>query len=322
MFPKKDSCEMGNYINYTLWEKAIIKSYNLKTFDINYNASTIKLFGYKKKFSTGAYGSYGGFHIGDANDIPGLVESLLEFKKNKNPDYILIKADYDFFKDYTHYFKVDLSYSTYILELSNGVEYIWKKLLNKKTRNQTRKGLKQKLEVRFGYNELFEDYFKVISRCWRDLGTPTHSKIFHKNISDFYKDILRFIVIYYSSQPISAAMLIKADDTLHHPFAGTIKKFNNLSVNNVLYWSIIKWACNDNIKFWDMGRSPNKGGGAKYKLSWGAEEKQLYYYYMLKSYKHLPNYNKAGIKAATTLWKYAPLAIANKFGPYFIKNIL
>lgn len=314
--------KINNYIINSIWAESTKLIYNLKLVKITVGDSTIDLCKYKTLFSTAPYASYGGVWIKNENDIQGLIEELRKIKKQFNPNYILLKADSDYFKEFPGVFQLDLSYSTFILDLRNGKDEIWKQKLNKKTRNQTRKGLKQDLDIQLGEMELFEDYFSIISKCWRDLGTPTHSRSFHKAIVQGYGENSKLIVLYHNGKPVSTAMLLICKNTIHHPFAATIKKYNHLSINNVLYWEIIEFACKNKLEFWEMGRSPKGSGGAKFKLSWGAEEKQLYYYYLVNDKGDIPKYNNKLTKFATGVWKYFPLSIANYLGPKFIRKVL
>lgn len=310
-----------NFTDNQIWN-SIVKVYGLGFDTLSINSSKIYFSYTNNIYTTAPYASYGGVIINNKLDLNEIVNQIINLYKNKKLKYILLKTDYDYFNDFKNIFFCNLLYSTFILDLSIGIDRLWIEKLDKKTRNQVRKGLNQNIDVKFGHYELLKDYYLVISNCWRDLGTPTHSFEFHKSILHGFKSDCKIIVIYYKNKPVSAALLIIQENTIHHPFAGTIKKYNSMSLNNVLYWKIIEFACEKKLKYWDMGRSPKQSGGAKYKLSWGAEEKQLYYYYLTDSKSKIPNYSKKLIKIATYIWKFIPLILANKLGYYFIKNEL
>lgn len=311
-----------NYIGNDAWSNSAREVYNLKQTKIVTGNSIIDLFNNKKAFSTAPYASYGGVYIQSESDIPYLVYKLKKLSNLYDPVFILLKTNIDCFKDYTDIFQIDLSYNTFVLNLMDGAEKIWRNKLKDNTRSQTRKGLKQKLDIKVGHLELLDDYYKVISRCWRDLGTPTHSKDFHKAIIEGYGDSAYIILLYLNNQPASTALLLFGKNTIRNPFAGTIRKYNNLSINNVLYWKIIEFACNNGFSYWDMGRSPIGSGAEKYKLSWGAEQKQLYYYYLVRKKCNIPDNNSKYMKFAIQAWKFVPLPIANILGHKFIRNIL
>lgn len=249
------------------------------------------------------------------------MHQLTETLNRENAKYLLLKTRADLFSTFRQV-NVDRTYATFLLDLREGEERIWKDQLETKVRNQTRKGLNNPLSVRFGQQELLDNFFEVISTCWRDLGTPTHSKkLFMELLKGFGKDAM-LVVIYLKDKPVSAALLFLCKDTIHHPFAATIRRYNHLAINNVLYWKIIEFACQRNMAYFDMGRSPVGQGTYKYKISWGAKPQPLYYNYLIGENGSLPNYQNWMVKQATKAWSRLPLPIANALGPILIKEVL
>ena len=88
-----------------------------------------------------------------------------------------------------------------------------------------------------------------------------------------------------------------------------------------MYWEIIGHAIEKGISFFDLGRSKNDQGTAVYKKSWGAEEVQLYYYYLNKSSHQNEEENKI-VQFLIEIWKKLPLKIANFMGPKLIYKVL
>ena len=170
--------------------------------------------------------------------------------------------------------------------------------------------------------ELLDDFYAVISRCWRDLGTPTHSKAFFRSLVNGFGSRASFVVIRLNRRPVSCALLFMCGTTLHHPFAATIKEFNKLSINNVLYWKIIEFGCQKGLRYFDMGRSKKNQGTYLYKESWGAQAIPLYYHYLLGPSGSVPNYDSRLTKLATEIWKKLPVFLTNKLGPVFIRALI
>ena len=67
------------------------------------------------------------------------------------------------------------------IELNRDPEVLWNKY-NSKHRQTIRKAAKNGLEIRFGRMELLRDFYKVLSRGWRDLGTPIYSRRFFQYV--------------------------------------------------------------------------------------------------------------------------------------------
>lgn len=299
------------------WKKVVLKTYPLFSKEINFGNDKIILSGTKSMLVNSPYITDGGT----------LDESITLSKNDLNGITIPILLKYRFplkvSADIEHILVDD--YFTFSLDLRDGKENVWKNKVKSKTRNQVRKAQKANYTVKFGTLDLLDDFYSVISTAWRDLGTPTHSKDFYKNIieelgkSQAYS--AEFIVMYIEEKPVSAACLIQDPFAIHHPYAATLKQYNHLSLNNALYWEIICYAIEKGISFFDLGRSKKDQGTAPYKKSWGAEEVQLYYYYLNKSSHQNEEENKI-VQFLIQIWKKLPLKIANFMGPKFIYKVL
>ena len=299
------------------WRNVVLKTYSLITREITFGTEQIGLSGTKNLLVNSPYITDGGKLDGSITiskkDLHGITTPIL--LKYRSP--LKISEDIE-------YILVD-DYFTFSLDLRGGEENVWKNSVKSKTRNQVRKAQKANYNVKIGGLELLQDFYTVISTAWRDLGTPTHSKDFYKNIivesgaSEKYS--AEFIVMYIDGKPASAACLIQDPFAIHHPYAATLKKYNHLSLNNALYWEIIRYAISKNIFSFDMGRSKKDQGTAPYKKSWGAVEVQLYYYYLNKSSHQNEEENKV-VKLLIEIWKKLPLKIANLMGPRVIYKVL
>lgn len=299
------------------WKNVVLKTYPLISKEISFGGEKIILCGTKNMLANSPYITDGG-KLDESislskNDLNGIRAPIL--LKYRSP--LKISSDIE-------HILVD-DYFTFSLDLRDGKENVWKNSVKSKTRNQVRKAQKANYTVKFGTLHLLDDFYSVISTAWRDLGTPTHSKNFYKNIieelgkSEEYS--AEFIVMYVDGKPVSAACLIQDQFAIHHPYAATLKQYNHLSLNNALYWEIICHAIEKGISFFDLGRSKKDQGTAPYKKSWGAEEVQLYYYYLNKSLHQNEEENKI-VQFLIQIWKKLPLKIANFMGPKFIYKVL
>lgn len=299
------------------WKEMVSKTYSLDIQEANIQGQEMIFYGNGKEFSNAPYITDGGVFQFDCPltledfknfNKPVLLKSRSELKVDANLPHILIE-----------------DYCTFVLDLSGGKDEVWKKKVNSKTRNQVRKAEKFNFEVKFGKTEILDDFYAVISKAWRDLGTPTHSKDFYKNIiltmNDPNSYDSSFIVIYFEGKPVSGACLIYDKHSIHHPYAATLKEFNKYSINNALYWQIIQFAIDKGIAFFDLGRSRKGQSTIPFKLSWGAEPVQLFYYYFNKK-THTNDEDGKVIRFLINMWKKLPLPIANFLGPKLIYKVL
>lgn len=297
------------------WKNMVHKTYGLPTKEIKIGGEKVILYG-RKELSNSPYITDG-----------GIVSEEILTKENlngiTNPILLKYRSKLNISDEIQHHLVTD--YFTYLLNLSGGKDEIWNKKVKSKTRNQVRKAQKTDYRVKIGKTELLDDFYKIISTAWRDLGTPTHSKNFYKNIvseaekAENYN--AEFIILYVDDKPASVAILIFDEFSLHHPYAATLKNYNPLSLNNALYWEIITYAADKNIKFFDLGRSKKDQGTSTYKKSWGADEVQLYYYYLNKP-NHKNEEEGKIVKLLIEIWKKLPFSVANLVGPKVIRNVL
>lgn len=308
---------MSGKINFSeteVWRDVVLSTYPLRYKPLKIQDFVIHLVGNGALWANSAYITSGG-----AYDFPKKI-SLPDFKEP-----LLIKSGkpLDFSAELQPILVQD--YFTYKLNLTGGEQYLWDKKLKSKCRNHIRKAEKSKYRKKIGGLELLDDFYAVISRAWRDLGTPTHSKSFYENIiniCDGSRGVSSaFMILYIQGIPAAGACLIYDQDTIYHPYSATLKDFNRYSLNNALYWNIILFAIRKNLHCFDMGRSRKTQGTSKYKLTWGAEEEQLYYYYLNKN-SHSNEEDGKVIQFLINAWKKLPLSVANFLGPRLIYKVL
>lgn len=299
------------------WKKVVLETYPLRSQNITLFGSDVNIYDNGKLLSNSPYISHAGdFFLGtepSLNKISALKKPLLLKSKNK----IDLPAG-------SSYFLVE-DYYTYILDLSKGKDYVWNHLIKAKTRTHIRKAEKNSAEIKFGKIELLDDFYKVLSEAWRDLGTPTHSKDFYSNIIKYLDGTSDwdsgFLVIYIDNVPIASACFIFDGKSIHHPYSATLNEYKKYSLNNLIYWNLILFALEKDITYFDMGRSRRNQGTSTYKKGWGAEETQLYYYYFNKA-SHTNDEDGKLVKFLINMWKKLPLPIANFLGPKLIYKVL
>ena len=118
-------------------------------------------------------------------------------------------------------------------------------------------------------------------------------------------------------RPLSAVMLLHFRDTVISGWAASDRKYSSFNPNNLLYWSVIKEACEKGYKFFDFGRSIDGSGTYRFKKPWGTEMKYLQYAYYLNRIKQIPDTSQINSKRnnIAKLWKKLPVQLTNVVGP-------
>ena len=141
-----------------------------------------------------------------------------------------------------------------------------------KLRSQVRKAQKNGLTVALGRSEqLLDEFYEVFTSNMKDLGSPTHSKDWFREIIRNYDDDKITCIIRHEGRPVGAGIVLHIGTIASIPWASTIRKYNKLSPNMLLYWSLLKYSTDSGFKTFDFGRSTYGEGTYKFKQQWGAE---------------------------------------------------
>jgi serine/alanine adding enzyme len=195
--------------------------------------------------------------------------------------------------------------------------------LDRKVRNQIRKAQKSGLMSEHGKAELLPDFYRVLARNMRDLGTPVHDQRFFAEVLRAFPDRTRLHIVRLKGQPIAAGLTFRTGGTTELPWASSVRDYNNLCPNHLLYWGIIEAALAGGVETLDFGRSTPDEGTFKFKQQWGAQPVPLHWEYPLVAGGVVPNASPANPKyrLAIEVWKRLPLGITTLLGPRIVRAI-
>jgi FemAB-related protein (PEP-CTERM system-associated) len=199
---------------------------------------------------------------------------------------------------------------------------LWENL-DRKARNQVRKAQKSGLTYREGGAELLESFYAVFARNMRDLGTPVYSPRLFAEVLGTFPDRARIHVVTFGSTPVAAGLTFETRGTVEIPWASSVRDFNAMCPNHLLYWSMLDGASARGCFTFDFGRSTPQEGTYKFKERWGAQPVPLCWEYGLLIGRELPNSSPTNPKyrLAIAIWKKLPLSVANRIGPSIVRAI-
>lgn len=262
--------------------------------------------------------NYGGI-CSDSDAITNaLMEKAINIAMDNNCDYLEIrsakKLEYDL--PFTEH-KVSMT-----VDLSEDPTILWNKFTSKH-RTNIRRAYKNELHVKSGGIELLETFYKIIAISWKIHGTPFYKKSYFEEIIDKFRDKIRIFICYKSDKPIAAAFNGYYKNTVEGMWAGALPIARKLQYSYVLYWEMIKHACEAGYHHFHLGRSSIESGGENFKKKWNAYQTQLYWYYFLNNAKNLPELNVENPKyrLAMNLWKNMPTFATDFIGPFISKYI-
>ncbi len=205
---------------------------------------------------------------------------------------------------------------TMLLALQEGM---WERL-DRKVRNQVRKAQKSDLTVERGSSALVDDFYTVFARNMRDLGTPVYPKRLFAQVLRTFSDSTEIHVVRLKGQPIAAGLTYRSGTRIEVPWASSVRDFNSLCPNHLLYWNIVEQAAADGIATMDFGRSTPGEGTYRFKEQWGAQPVPLHWEYVLLGAAEVPNLSPSNPKYRLMVesWKKLPLPIATALGPRIV----
>jgi FemAB-related protein (PEP-CTERM system-associated) len=195
--------------------------------------------------------------------------------------------------------------------------------LDRKVRNQIRKAEKSGLVVERGGEELVGDFYKVFARNMRDLGTPVYSRRLFEEVLRAFPERSLLHVVRLKGEAVAAGFTYRTPAMVQLPWASSIREFNSLCPNVLLYWDAIQFAQATGAATFDMGRSTPNEGTYKFKAQWGAEPVPLTWEYQLLKQAAMPNVSPANPKfqLAIALWQKLPVSVTLRVGPMIVRAI-
>lgn len=212
-------------------------------------------------------------------------------------------------------------YFTLILKLEKNPDVLWN-LFRKSVRRYIRKGIQNNLRVTINSKSL-NDFYDIYLEGMHNLGTPAHSIAFFRNILLEFPENTNIATIEYNGKIISAILILYFKNTMIYGWGASRKEYLELSPNYLLFWEILKIACEKSFNFFDFGRSQQNTGVFFFKEGWGAEPKRLYYQYHLNNIAKIPETSQSNTRRQkfAKVWSKLPCSLTKKIGPILRRNI-
>lgn len=193
-----------------------------------------------------------------------------------------------------------------------------------KLRSQIRKAEKNGLRFDYANDEQsIEDFYYVFSRNMHNLGSPTHSKKWFHALRESYGDNLLVGRVWYEDKVVGSGILLFSGNNVSIPWASTLRDYNRLAPNMMLYWNLLRISCERGCKQFDFGRSTFGEGTYKFKQQWGAKPVPLDWQTLDKqgALAVMSSGKGRSREIVENIWKKLPLPVANTLGPFLRRRI-
>jgi FemAB-related protein (PEP-CTERM system-associated) len=207
------------------------------------------------------------------------------------------------------------------LPLPTDTETLWQSI-GPKVRNQVRKAEKQGLTIHWGREELLREFYAVYSHNMRDLGTPVFSRRLFSAILNHLPDSAEFCVARHSGATVAVALLVHGSGMTEVPSASSLRRWNHLNGNMLVYWHLLTRAIDHGQQIFDFGRSSAGSNTYRFKSQWGAAPHPAVWQYHVRRGsvgEMRPNHPKNQRRIA--IWKRLPVWLTRLVGPSIVRGI-
>lgn len=209
-----------------------------------------------------------------------------------------------------------------ILDLPPTSDELWNRFKSK-VRSQIRRPQKEGFTVASGQLDHLDHFYTIFAWKMRAHGTPVMPKGFFAHILTEFPNQSSIYTVYAQETPVATGFVMGFKQRLQIPWAASLREYDRFGSNMLLYWHILKDACEHGYTQFDFGRSTPNEGTYKFKKQWGAQPQQCYWHYWLASGDALPELNPDNPKfeRVIRLWRKLPLPVTTWLGPHIVKYI-
>ncbi|TSA17286.1 GNAT family N-acetyltransferase [bacterium] len=212
---------------------------------------------------------------------------------------------------------------TLIRPLERTSEVLWE-ALDAKVRNQVRKATNSGLTPRWGKDQ-FEEFYSVYARNTSFLGSPVHSKTYFRILLEKLPAYTEILTIRLEGNVVAAMFLTGYKGQLSDPWAASLRQYDKLCPNMLMYWEAFRFGCQNSYSSFDMGRSQLGSTTFRFKRQWGTHALPLHYSSISlngTSDRTSTNvYRSSQAHIVSRIWRALPLPLATWLGPKIRKYI-
>ena len=207
-----------------------------------------------------------------------------------------------------------------MLDLASEPDAMWKRL-DAKVRNQVRKATSSGLTPAWCGIEALEDFYAVFAQNMRDLGSPVHSRRFFAAILEEFAGDARLLLVRDGPRVVAGGVVIVFGDTVLVPWASSLREWRSRCPSNLLYWEVIRSACDKGLQWLDFGRSSPGGGTYKFKMQWGGRERPLHWQVDPSDRASVIDSDDPRYRLMIRAWQRLPVRLTTVIGPILRRRL-
>ncbi|MEN4006017.1 MAG: GNAT family N-acetyltransferase [Methanobacteriaceae archaeon] len=260
----------------------------------------------------------------DEKTAEKLISDCEEVARELDVDFVEIRCpDNRYFEMFSrHGFVRRDDYFTFMLPLNKKIDELWRDV-GKNRKKMIRKAEKNDVHIIEAMNKGdLKIFHQLYQRTMKKLGSPPQPCQFFDRMWDIlYPQNLRIFLATYKGKHIAGKLFLLHKDVIYHVYGCSLREYLYLAPNDLLQWNIIKWGNENKFSHTSFGRAREEEGTVLFKKQWGSEFVEMPYFYKFYK-KELKKRQEVQYKWISQLWsRFMPEVVANKIGPWLIKQI-
>lgn len=265
------------------------------------------------------YLNTGGVLADDPAAVAPLIGRAVELADALDVRYLELRHEQRWSHDALHH---ELASKVHMrLDLPEASEALWDSF-KPKLRSQIRKAIKNGLTVHWGARDLLPEFYGVFATNMRDLGTPVYSRRLFAAILERFGGDAEICVVRNQGRAVAAGVLVHGRGVTEVPSASSLRQFNRLNGNMLLYWHLLARAVERGQRLFDFGRSSEESSTYRFKKQWGASPHPAVWQYHVRhgSIEDMRP-DSPGNRRKIELWRRLPVWLTRLAGPHIVRGI-
>lgn len=185
----------------------------------------------------------------------------------------------------------------------------------RKQRAMVRKGLAAGLVSVL--EEGTDGVYALYAESQRNLGTPVVSRRYFRLLKTVFGEDCEALTVRHRGRPLAGVLSFRFRDQILPYYGGGGLAARRLHANDLMYWEVMRRACERGCRLFDFGRSKRGSGSFNFKRNWGFEPEPLSYEYHLVRARSMPDLSPLNPRYRLFIagWKRLPLPLSRLLGP-------
>jgi CelD/BcsL family acetyltransferase involved in cellulose biosynthesis len=215
-----------------------------------------------------------------------------------------------------------------VLDLSPSLDELWGKVLSRQVRKAVRKAEHSDLHVWQECNPtaIKNRFYPLYLQSMKRLGVPPHSVQYFLRCCSGLGDRMAIFWAARNSRPIAALLGFRCGDRVNITSTASDEGAWEYRPNDLLHWSYIRWAKEENLRYFDFG-SVRYAGQTQFKKKWGCSFDEDSYYFLSSAEprSRTRSFETSGstMKRFSKLWSACvPRFVGRAIGPTLRKHLV